>query len=1083
MAGHGRLTLTNRLLMLAAVIVVVTTVLLLATSAVGVYQLAAKQENARRTAYRDIIAAEIRGRLESARRVAEAAAQDPALSSESTAEWRRALSSAVIGDAAYLEGIVLLGPTRERLAVWPGELSMAMLPSALERREGPVTGSVFMWAPNAQSGGSLWVVTPVRGASVGDRVVCALVRTDLIAQTLNDVASSAEGVTAVIVDGDGRTVYSGGDARRIAGRPIVFSPDEERPTRGVLTVDGSPEYVGAYAELAVPAGLGWRVAVLESSETALRETWSALLPGALGWVAALFVALAVSLAAVRRVTQPIGELERRARALASGADVEPEAVDQTDAVGRLLDAFNSVVSRVKRLSELAELLARASDRSLVLKGVTSSIAHTLGAVDIDVLLLAEGNRVQLVAAEGALSSVEDLTIDLDAVPWVAEAVLKRESVAASGTDGDPLLSRHAEDGPLRAVATPLLAGDEVWGVIVVVRPGTTGFSDAELEAVRSFAAQASVALQQSRLFDEERTSRREAEALRSMAERVATPSPVDETLADVARMLADLLGFDDARVVMRERALFGLPGDDNPAAEGEWLSALDEPASGSAATAPVVVNAGDGRALDERLKREGAQGALVVPVMHGSSPAAALVLLSQTHVAPLGGRRLGLVSAAAAQSSLALNNAYLYEQARRRADNLETIFRISHAVGSSLQSRVVLNRVLDVVQKILSADAVMLMTYDAQRKLIRVPMARGILHRDMLDATFRPGEDVPGRVFETREPERFDRISRADTGLLNAAARQGLESLLVVPLLARGRSIGVLAAFSRTEAAFTADDLDLLRTFASQAALAIDTAEMFSREHHVASVLKESIQPTRVPRVPGIETAQVYLPAGAEADIGGDYYDLFTSSDGRVVAAIGDVCGKGVAAATKTSMIKYSVRGMVAAGLEPARIMRELNRMLAATGDATNIVTLWLGYVDLDTMSIVYANGGHPPALLLHAEDGSIERLATTGALLGAVPDADWAQHTVSIAQGDTLLLYTDGVTEARNGARFFGEGRVRRCLRAGGSAEAIVQRLFSMVQRFSAGDVRDDAAILAVVVTPEHAIARRVSGAPTSGK
>jgi serine phosphatase RsbU (regulator of sigma subunit) len=99
------------------------------------------------------------------------------------------------------------------------------------------------------------------------------------------------------------------------------------------------------------------------------------------------------------------------------------------------------------------------------------------------------------------------------------------------------------------------------------------------------------------------------------------------------------------------------------------------------------------------------------------------------------------------------------------------------------------------------------------------------------------------------------------------------------------------------------------------------------------------------------------------------------------------------------------------------------------------------------------------------------------------VPDADWAQHTVSIAQGDTLLLYTDGVTEARNGARFFGEGRVRRCLRAGGSAEAIVQRLFSMVQRFSAGDVRDDAAILAVVVTPEHAIARRVSGAPTSGK
>ena len=277
--------------------------------------------------------------------------------------------------------------------------------------------------------------------------------------------------------------------------------------------------------------------------------------------------------------------------------------------------------------------------------------------------------------------------------------------------------------------------------------------------------------------------------------------------------------------------------------------------------------------------------------------------------------------------------------------------------------------------------------------------------------------------------------------------------------------------------------MDLLRTFASQAALAIDTAEMFSREHQVASVLKESIQPTRLPRVSGVDAAQVYLPAGAEADIGGDYYDLFRAPDGRIVAAIGDVCGKGVVAATKTSMIKYAVRGMVAAGVGPSRILRELNRMLAETGDASNIVTVWLGYIDLERGEIVYANGGHPPGLIRRAIDRTIERLPTTGALLGAVPDADWTEHVVPIDDGDTLLLYTDGVTEARAGARFFGEGRVRRSLRAGGSANAVAQRLFALVQRFSAGELRDDAAILALVVHPPGDTGDDVTPGPASGK
>lgn len=1070
--------------MLAALIVVITTVLLLVTSAVGVYDMASRQEAARQTAYRDIVLAELTGRLAGAYGVTRTSAEESALAADDVQAWRRALSAAVLENAPYLEGMALLSADGTVLAAWPGEIASGGLPAPSTSTDSSASAAPFLWeGEEAMDAGRLWAIVRVPDRGAGARLLVSRLRTDFIAETLEDIAGSGDAMLTVVFDAAGTPLYVGGDFTQLDGANITFTPDEDAPSRGLLSVEATTTYRGYYADLSVPVGLDWRVGVAEPAEHAMRQTWAALRPGALGWAVALVVALVASLAVVSRVTQPITELERRARALASGAQLETETIEQRDEVGRLLDAFNSIARRVNRLSDIAELLARASDRALVLEGVTASIVHMLGGADVDVLLLGEGDSLELVAADGALSGVQGVRIPLSEVPWIASSISAGEPVTVPGVEGDMLIGLHGIKGPCSALATPLRAGTDIIGAVVVVRAGSGSFTTAESETIRSFAAQASVALQNARLFDEERTSRREAEALRGIAERVASRGPLGETLEAVAGMVAEMTGFASCRIAIGDRALYGLeaPAPDDRAAE--WLAAYHALRDADAPPAPVLVSDARDPEAASLLDGEAARSALLVPLLREERVVALLILFSPESDPSVGQRRLELATTAAASVTLALQNARLFAEARSRADNLETIFRISHAVGSSLQTRVVLNRVLDVVQKILSADAVMLMTYDAQRKVMGVPMARGILHRDMLEATFRPGEDVPGRVFETREPERYDRISRADTKLLNAAAAQGLESLLVVPLLARGRSIGVLAVFARSQAAFSADEMDLLRTFASQAALAIDTAEMFSREHQVASVLKESIQPTRLPRVPGVDAAQVYLPAGAEADIGGDYYDLFPAPDGRIVAAIGDVCGKGVGAATKTSMIKYAVRGMVAAGVGPGRILRELNRMLSETGDASNIVTVWLGYLDLVRGEVVYANGGHPPGLVLRAADRVIERLPTTGALLGAVPDADWSEQVMPIRDGDTLLLYTDGVTEARAGTRFFGEGRVRRSLRAGGSADAVAQRLFALVQRFSAGALRDDAAILALVVHPPRAAVGDVTPGPASGK
>ncbi len=1062
-----RVSLANRLVLLAGLIVIVTTLLVSLGASLGIYELAERYEVVRKTSLRDLLVTEVGGRLTSAHRLLRTTADTAALTGEDESAARGVLAKSAIENAQYFEGMALLDEQAGVVAAWPHDIG-SVAPLAVDsarRAAGPPPA--FVWLePERQ----LWVIVPVRAPDGSVETLAARARTDFIDAALADVVSAGDVLTAAVMTAEGSVVFSGGDDSALRSGSVTYIQTGD-DAGGSAVAAGSPPLTGHYADLSMLRGLNWTVAVFAPSELAVRETVAALRPGVLGPVAALVVALAASLVVVRRVSRPLRHLERRARALATGADVEPGPVEADDQIGRLLDAFDSIGFRLTRLSEMTDLLAHSSDTELVLDGIATSIAHMLGDVGVEVVLRDDDGSLRRVAASGV--TADDELIAPGSEPWLEHALAAETQVSA--------LDERAEAVVL---VTPLSSGDEVIGAIGVTRAGAVGFTDGEADTVRTFAAQASVALHNSRLFDEERRSRREAQALLAIAERVAAPDPVVARVDDVGRMAADLLGFDLALFAVDEPGSYGLPAVYRRCMLDAWRDRMAASGDAGATSSPMVVRVADDAECPEVVTavRGGTKSALMIPLRRDDAVIGLLALLSGRVIDHLDGVRARLAAAIGAQVALLFENAYLLEETRRRADNLETIFRISHAVSSSLQSRVVLNRVLDVVQKILSADAVMLMTYDARRKVLTVPMARGILHRDMFEAEFAPGEDVPGRVFETREPERYDLLGVADTRLINAASAQGLRSMLIVPLLARGRSIGVLAVFSTAERAFTTEDLDLLRTFGSQAALAIDTAEMYSREHHVATVLQESILPTRLPRAPGVSAGAVYVPAGGEAEIGGDYYDVFEAPDGRIVVSIGDVCGKGVVAATKTSMIKYTIRGLVAAGLSPGSVLAELNLMLARSGDPAGIVTLWIGLVDVVRGAVTFANAGHPPALLADPSCSGIERLTTTGPLLGAVEDALWTEREVPIETGGTLLLYTDGVTEARSAGRFFGEGRIRRVLRGGGTATGIAEGLLGAITRFTAGELRDDAAILVVRFEDAGSAAGAVSAERAGG-
>jgi serine phosphatase RsbU (regulator of sigma subunit)/HAMP domain-containing protein len=812
-------------------------------------------------------------------------------------------------------------------------------------------------------------------------------------------------------------------------------------------------------------GLTWRVAVAQPATSAIADTLGVVSPLLAVLVVGGIAALAVAWALSARLVAPLRTLESSALQAAAGAYVQPLAVSRDDEVGRVAEAFNAVALRLNALHDVTQLLASASRPETVFDGVLTAIPHIVGpGVTALYLLDDEGEWLQLTRTRGVVvGSVHHVAAQGGG--WLAGTLHSSGPVPFEGDPTQLAENLGGLDLPVtgRAVACPLAVGTRPLGVVVVVPEAERPLDEGQLEMLRTFSAQAAVAVNTSRLFAQESEARALSDGLRAIAEELARPGALSDGLDRVAEILKELLGAAWVRFALADREITGLAPVPDPGEEAALLRVARSAAKRAPADRRSLLLLRDADPLVAGLlEAYGGHSILLAPIgLEGDHGAVLVVALNATELQP---GDLAVTDAVADEVALALDNAYLYGRAVTRAANLETVFRISQVVGSSLNVNVVLNRVLDVVQKIFNADAVALMTYDPVRRVITSDMARGLVPSAVLELEVRPGEDVPGYVFASGEPAVFRDLHGDMGGLPAVAAQSGLRSLIAVPLLARGHSIGVLIAFSEDVAAFTEEDVSLLRTFASQAALAVDTARMYSREHRIAHRLQTSIRPEQLPEFPGLETGTAYVPAAApDAEIGGDFYDMMAGPDGRPFVVIGDVAGKGIEAATKTSMIRYSVRALVAAGFSPAMVLAELNRLVCATGEPSDIVTLWVGAVETDAGRVVWADGGHPPGLVRRA-NGQTDLLGPTGPLLGAISTAEYDERACDLDEGDLLVLYTDGVTEARRGNKFFGDERLRESLVDEGSAQDVADRVLGDVRRFVRGDLRDDVAVLAVM-------------------
>jgi PAS domain S-box-containing protein len=306
-------------------------------------------------------------------------------------------------------------------------------------------------------------------------------------------------------------------------------------------------------------------------------------------------------------------------------------------------------------------------------------------------------------------------------------------------------------------------------------------------------------------------------------------------------------------------------------------------------------------------------------------------------------------------------------------------------------------------------------------------------------------------------------------------------SLMCVPLLARGRTIGAITLISsRLDRRYDEDDLLLAEDLVYRCALAADNARLYRDRSEIARVLQRSLLPPHLPGIPGVEVGAEYLPVGEANDVGGDFYDLINTVENGWLCAIGDVRGKGVEAASVTALARYTIRAVTLKNDRPSEVLAALNeamlRQLPEDRFCTAACVRLEPQDDSEGVGADVSRAGHPPPLLVRS-GGEVEEVGCSGKVLGVFPDAELRDTSLRLMPGEALVLYTDGVTEARSpDGDFFGEGKLRHLLSscAGCDAVTLARRVKGVVLDFQEGYPRDDLAILVLRASEGAAPAER---------
>lgn len=403
------------------------------------------------------------------------------------------------------------------------------------------------------------------------------------------------------------------------------------------------------------------------------------------------------------------------------------------------------------------------------------------------------------------------------------------------------------------------------------------------------------------------------------------------------------------------------------------------------------------------------------------------------------------------------------EEARQELETTSMLLRAADLLARSLDTETIIGGLVGLVREATGIEQIAVSLLDETSRELVLQMGTG------LPVEF--GARLPERLWPRELSDSFEQHRsvllepRSDAG--PTPAEWLLEKALSIPLVFKGRILGNIGVIGDASHRLSRRVIRRLEALAAQASVAIENAVLYQQQSNVAEVLQQSLL-TLPDRIAGIRFANAYHAASAAGHVGGDFYDLFEIGPHLIGVVVGDISGKGLEAAVLTSLMKNTLRAHTAEPEKgPGEILRLTNEIVYRETSSEQFATAFFGILDITTGRLTYTNAGHTTTAVLHG-DGTVSALPSTGPLVGAFEAMQFGEGGIVLAPGDSLLLYTDGLTEARRDREEFGEERLLTLLSRteAGGPEGMIARITDEVEQFTGGVLRDDLALLAIEFT-----------------
>lgn len=418
------------------------------------------------------------------------------------------------------------------------------------------------------------------------------------------------------------------------------------------------------------------------------------------------------------------------------------------------------------------------------------------------------------------------------------------------------------------------------------------------------------------------------------------------------------------------------------------------------------------------------------------------------------------------------------ESTVRDRQHIAALESIAEAGLSTLDLDALLNALVEHISKGLNSHSCHIMALDEKSGQLVTQAVYNVPPLPIFRTEMTEG--FVGKIYTER---RTIYIADAQTGPLvtNPEFRHaGVRSLLGTPLVVRGKIVGVVYIDMDEVYEFSADEISLFEAMAARAALAIENAVLYGevargrkeleyaldRERHSSRVLQRALLPTKPSIAPGYSVADVYVPAFAGQEIGGDFYDVFPTKGGKVAIMIGDVSGKGLESASLAAATRSTVRAFAYDIPSVGGALTHANAVLYdQQPEYGYFVTAFLAILNPATGRMCYANAGHPPAAIYRAQSGDMEFMSYGNPPVGLVTTQEFSESEAWLEPGDRIIFYTDGVSEARHGIKMFGMEGIEDTIRQYGrlSSHDLAESLLDAAHDWANGKLTDDVAIIVV--------------------